>query len=226
MTCTTPRPRATPVRAHALGVVRAGGASSFPHELLWVRACVVAGIDGAYFGTTFPHLFLMTFAACVPQPPLSIYVPRVFGFRVRREPLPDVAAAAAAASEGSAEAAAGAGRAAGSADLDSVIQRLGAASLVPATMAGIKPVRAIGPAGLPAEVLKDAVPRSEATHTAALGAVGDRGELFERRGENGEGEDEDEDEEDESDDADLEEATSAAAPPSESGAAAVATGAE
>lgn len=43
-----------------------------------------AGVDGAAFGTTFPHLFLMTFSNLVPDrlPPTSAYVPRVFGFRV------------------------------------------------------------------------------------------------------------------------------------------------
>ena len=43
-----------------------------------------AGVDGAAFGTTFPHLFLMTFSNLVPDPlPRdSAYIPRVFGFRV------------------------------------------------------------------------------------------------------------------------------------------------
>mmetsp|Transcript_100945 Transcript_100945/g.291991 ORF Transcript_100945/g.291991 Transcript_100945/m.291991 type:complete len:353 (-) Transcript_100945:11-1069(-) len=43
-----------------------------------------AGVDGAAFGTTFPHLFLMTFSNLVPDrlPSASAYVPRVFGFRV------------------------------------------------------------------------------------------------------------------------------------------------
>lgn len=43
-----------------------------------------SGVDGAYFGTTFPHLFLMTFSNLVPDPlPTdSAYIPRVFGFRV------------------------------------------------------------------------------------------------------------------------------------------------
>mmetsp|Transcript_14522 Transcript_14522/g.26190 ORF Transcript_14522/g.26190 Transcript_14522/m.26190 type:complete len:298 (+) Transcript_14522:268-1161(+) len=43
-------------------------------------------VDGAAFGTTFPHLFLMTFNNLVPDPlpPNSAYIPRVFGFRVNR----------------------------------------------------------------------------------------------------------------------------------------------
>lgn len=42
------------------------------------------GVDGASFGTTFPHLFLMTFSNLVPDPlpANSAYVPRVFGFRL------------------------------------------------------------------------------------------------------------------------------------------------
>ena len=45
-----------------------------------------SGVDGAAFGTTFPHLFLMTFSNLVPDPlpTETIYVPRVFGFRVHQ----------------------------------------------------------------------------------------------------------------------------------------------
>lgn len=48
-----------------------------------------AGVDGSSFGTTFPHLFLMTFSNLVPDPlPVdSAYVPRVFGFRVHKSAL-------------------------------------------------------------------------------------------------------------------------------------------
>ena len=50
------------------------------------RAGTSSGVDGAAFGTTFPHLFLMTFSNLVPDPlPVeSTYVPRVFGFRVHK----------------------------------------------------------------------------------------------------------------------------------------------
>ena len=42
------------------------------------------GVDGASFGTTFPHLFLMTFNNLVPDrlEVNSRYVPRVFGFKL------------------------------------------------------------------------------------------------------------------------------------------------
>jgi len=45
-----------------------------------------SGVDGASFGTTFPHLFLMTFSNLVPDPLLadSAYIPRIFGFRVHQ----------------------------------------------------------------------------------------------------------------------------------------------
>ena len=39
-------------------------------------------IDGAYFGTTFHHLFLMTYERSVPLPPTQSYVPRIFGFKI------------------------------------------------------------------------------------------------------------------------------------------------
>jgi casein kinase II subunit beta len=39
-------------------------------------------IDGAYFGTTFPHLFLQVYPELIPPPPKYTYVPRVFGFKI------------------------------------------------------------------------------------------------------------------------------------------------
>ena len=39
-------------------------------------------IDGAYFGTTFPHLFLLSKPHLIPQKPVVKYVPRVFGFKL------------------------------------------------------------------------------------------------------------------------------------------------
>ncbi len=50
-----------------------------------VPACFPTDIDGAYFGATFPHLFIMTYPAVVPAPPTMVYVPRVFGFRIHKE---------------------------------------------------------------------------------------------------------------------------------------------
>ncbi|KAL6513531.1 casein kinase 2 regulatory subunit [Orobanche gracilis] len=41
-------------------------------------------IDGAYFGTTFPHLFSMTYGHLNPQKSTQNYVPRVFGFKLHK----------------------------------------------------------------------------------------------------------------------------------------------
>lgn len=41
-------------------------------------------LDGAYFGSTFPHLFLMTYGHLKPQKTSQNYVPRVFGFKVHK----------------------------------------------------------------------------------------------------------------------------------------------
>jgi len=43
-----------------------------------------SGIDGAYFGTTFPHLFLQTYSDLRGPPPTQRYVPRIFGFKIHR----------------------------------------------------------------------------------------------------------------------------------------------
>ncbi|XP_028772871.1 casein kinase II subunit beta-2-like isoform X2 [Neltuma alba] len=40
--------------------------------------------DGAYFGTTFPHLFLMTYGHLKSQKPSQSYVPRVFGYKIHK----------------------------------------------------------------------------------------------------------------------------------------------
>ncbi|OBZ86156.1 putative casein kinase II subunit beta-2 [Choanephora cucurbitarum] len=39
-------------------------------------------IDGAHFGTTFPHLFVQAFPECIKYVEPSIYMPKIFGFRV------------------------------------------------------------------------------------------------------------------------------------------------
>jgi casein kinase II subunit beta len=41
-------------------------------------------IDGAYFGTSFPHLLLATFPEIVPQKPTNSYVPRIYGFKIHK----------------------------------------------------------------------------------------------------------------------------------------------
>ncbi|XP_020414155.1 putative casein kinase II subunit beta-4 isoform X2 [Prunus persica] len=42
-------------------------------------------IDGAYFGTTFPHLFFLTYGHLKPQKASQNYVRRIYGFKVHKE---------------------------------------------------------------------------------------------------------------------------------------------
>ncbi|KAI8809173.1 casein kinase II, regulatory subunit [Cladochytrium replicatum] len=39
-------------------------------------------IDGAYFGTSFPHLLLQVYPSLVPQKTTERYVPKIFGFKI------------------------------------------------------------------------------------------------------------------------------------------------
>ncbi|WOL06116.1 casein kinase II subunit beta-4 [Canna indica] len=53
-------------------------------DIYYPRSKYQGNIDGAYFGTTFPHLFLMTYGHLKPQKPSQRYVPRVFGFKLHK----------------------------------------------------------------------------------------------------------------------------------------------
>lgn len=46
------------------------------------RSSKHANIDGAYFGSTFCHLFLLTHSELIVPKPTESYVPRIFGFRI------------------------------------------------------------------------------------------------------------------------------------------------
>lgn len=52
------------------------------NDIYYPRSSRHRGIDGAYWGTTFPHLFLITYPENKPPPPTTFYIPRVYGFRV------------------------------------------------------------------------------------------------------------------------------------------------
>ncbi|CAA6669766.1 unnamed protein product [Spirodela intermedia] len=53
-------------------------------DIYYPRSKYQGNVDGAYFGTTFPHLFLMTYGHLKPQKPCQSYVPRVFGFKLHK----------------------------------------------------------------------------------------------------------------------------------------------
>ncbi|CAL5345449.1 unnamed protein product [Camellia sinensis] len=51
-------------------------------DIYYPRSKYQGNIDGACFGTTFPHLFFITYGHLKPQKATQSYVPRVFGFKV------------------------------------------------------------------------------------------------------------------------------------------------
>ncbi|KAF8067415.1 CKB4 [Scenedesmus sp. PABB004] len=51
-------------------------------DIYYPRIDYQCSIDGAYFGTTFPHLLLMSFPLQRPPRSSERYVPRVFGFKL------------------------------------------------------------------------------------------------------------------------------------------------
>ncbi|KAK4744837.1 hypothetical protein SAY87_011149 [Trapa incisa] len=53
-------------------------------DIYYPRSKYQGNIDGAYFGTTFPHLFLMTYGHLKPQKAAQSYTPRVFGFKIHK----------------------------------------------------------------------------------------------------------------------------------------------
>lgn len=57
------------------------------HGLFFPKSTRQANIDGAYFGTTFPHLYLMTHPEMIPVRPSQQYVPRVYGFKINQSSL-------------------------------------------------------------------------------------------------------------------------------------------
>merc|ERR1711994_1158600 len=51
-------------------------------ELYRPRSARHENINGACFGTTFPHLFFLVFPELKPQKSKDHYIPRVFGFKL------------------------------------------------------------------------------------------------------------------------------------------------
>lgn len=42
----------------------------------------IADVDGAYFGSSWIHMFLQRYPSVIPSAPMKLYVPRIFGFRM------------------------------------------------------------------------------------------------------------------------------------------------
>nr|GEY73394.1 putative casein kinase II subunit beta-4 isoform X1 [Tanacetum cinerariifolium]GEY82899.1 putative casein kinase II subunit beta-4 isoform X1 [Tanacetum cinerariifolium] len=53
-------------------------------DIYYPRSKYQGNIDGAYFGTTFPHLFLMSYGHLKPQKATQSYTQRVFGFKLHK----------------------------------------------------------------------------------------------------------------------------------------------
>lgn len=51
-------------------------------DLYFPRARGHNNLDGAYWGTTFPHMFLHTYHSLVPARNRERYVPRIYGFKI------------------------------------------------------------------------------------------------------------------------------------------------
>lgn len=66
-------------------------------DIYYPRSEYQCSIDGAYFGTTFPHLLLMTYPNYRPPRATERYVPRVFGFKLHPSAYANSAAAGGAA---------------------------------------------------------------------------------------------------------------------------------
>jgi len=51
-------------------------------ELYLPKSAKLTSIDGAFFGTSFPHLFFLTYPQWKPSSEPRPYIPRIFGFKV------------------------------------------------------------------------------------------------------------------------------------------------
>merc|ERR1712232_1527498 len=57
-----------------------------PHckEIYYPKSSRLECLDGAYFGTSFAHLFFLTYQHLVPQSMPMPYVPRIYGFKINK----------------------------------------------------------------------------------------------------------------------------------------------
>jgi len=68
--------------------VRQGGTKVYCprcQEIYYPKSSRLENIDGAFFGTSFPHIFFLSYTHLVPANPPRIYVPRIYGFKVCRD---------------------------------------------------------------------------------------------------------------------------------------------
>ena len=54
-------------------------------EAYYTRSNRYAHIDGAYFGTTFAHMFLLHYTDLIPKKSGYRYVPKIYGFKINLE---------------------------------------------------------------------------------------------------------------------------------------------
>ncbi|KAG5185516.1 casein kinase II, regulatory subunit [Tribonema minus] len=52
------------------------------HDVFHPKSARQGAVDGAYFGTSFPHLFLLLNPSAIPARSTQTYVPRIYGFKV------------------------------------------------------------------------------------------------------------------------------------------------
>lgn len=52
------------------------------HDIFYPRSTRQASLDGAYFGSTFAHLFLLLFPEVIPPEKPQMYTPRIYGFKI------------------------------------------------------------------------------------------------------------------------------------------------
>ena len=57
------------------------------NDIYYPRSSRHKTLEGAYWGTTFPHLLLLAEGNEPVAPPTQSYVPRIFGFRIRKVPV-------------------------------------------------------------------------------------------------------------------------------------------
>lgn len=53
-------------------------------EIFFPKSSRLECLDGAYFGTSFPHLFFLTYPHLVPEGAPEIYIPRIYGFKIHK----------------------------------------------------------------------------------------------------------------------------------------------